>query len=321
MLIRFDWAMKKILRSKANFKILEGFLSELLFEDITIQKILESESNKETDDDKYNKVDLLVENATGELIIIEVQNNREWDFISRLLYGASKIITEHISKGDSYIEVKKVISVSIVYFDLGQGNDYIYKGASKFVGMHTSDELLLNDGEKKAYGKAKVEDVFPEYYIIKVNQFDESAKTPLDDWVRFLKTETIPDNTQAKGLKEAKDTLNVMQLPPEARQRYERYLENLRYEASTLGLERKLGKIEGREEGKIEGREKGKIEGREEGKIEGREEGKIEGREEGKIEGREEGTIETAKAMLIEGIPIATIAKVTGLSEEEIGKL
>lgn len=49
-LIRFDWAFKKLLRNKANFVILEGFLSELLFDDIRIEKILESEGNQETDE-------------------------------------------------------------------------------------------------------------------------------------------------------------------------------------------------------------------------------------------------------------------------------
>jgi len=47
-LIRFDWAVKKLLRNKANFVVLEGFLSELLFDDVKIQKILESEGNQET---------------------------------------------------------------------------------------------------------------------------------------------------------------------------------------------------------------------------------------------------------------------------------
>ena len=56
-LISFDWAIKRILRSKANFDILEGFLSELLFEDITILEILESESNQEQRDDKFNRLD------------------------------------------------------------------------------------------------------------------------------------------------------------------------------------------------------------------------------------------------------------------------
>ncbi|MCI5151084.1 MAG: hypothetical protein D3916_17165, partial [Candidatus Electrothrix sp. MAN1_4] len=79
-LISFDWAMKKMLRSKANFEILEGFLSELLKEDVRIQEVLESESNKETVRDKFNRVDLKVKNAKDDIIIIEVQYDREFDF-------------------------------------------------------------------------------------------------------------------------------------------------------------------------------------------------------------------------------------------------
>jgi hypothetical protein len=60
--ISFDWAMKKLLRSKANFEILEGFLCELLKDNIHILEILESESNKENSRDKFNRVDLKVKN-------------------------------------------------------------------------------------------------------------------------------------------------------------------------------------------------------------------------------------------------------------------
>ncbi|MCL1794729.1 MAG: hypothetical protein FWG34_12780 [Oscillospiraceae bacterium] len=36
-LVSFDWALKSILRQKENFDILEGFLSDLLNEKITIK--------------------------------------------------------------------------------------------------------------------------------------------------------------------------------------------------------------------------------------------------------------------------------------------
>ena len=66
-LVSFDWALKNLLRNKANFEILEGFFSELLSQDIKIKNILESEGNKQTSDDKSNRVDLLAEAAGGEL--------------------------------------------------------------------------------------------------------------------------------------------------------------------------------------------------------------------------------------------------------------
>ena len=100
-LVRFDWAMKRLLRHKTNFVVLEGFLSSLLGEQIHIKHLLESEGNKEDVTDKFNRVDLLAENSKGELIIVEVQNNREIDYFLRMLYGVSKAVTEYIKEGGS----------------------------------------------------------------------------------------------------------------------------------------------------------------------------------------------------------------------------
>ena len=75
--IRFDWAMKRLLRNKANYAVLEGLLTTLLEEKVTIHKLLESESNQEDEFDKYNRVDMLAENSQGELVLIEVQINPE----------------------------------------------------------------------------------------------------------------------------------------------------------------------------------------------------------------------------------------------------
>ena len=91
--VSFDWAMKKLLRSKANFDVLEGFLSELLKDDIVIEEILESEGNQEVALDKYNRVDLLVKDRLGQRIVIEVKYEREADYFQRMLYGSSKIIS------------------------------------------------------------------------------------------------------------------------------------------------------------------------------------------------------------------------------------
>ncbi|MCL2131193.1 MAG: Rpn family recombination-promoting nuclease/putative transposase, partial [Lentimicrobiaceae bacterium] len=66
-MISFDWAMKRLLRSKANFDVLEGFLSELLRREIKIKNIAESEGNKADKEDKFNRVDILVEADDREL--------------------------------------------------------------------------------------------------------------------------------------------------------------------------------------------------------------------------------------------------------------
>lgn len=304
-LVRFDWAAKKLLRSKANFGILEGFLSELLKEDIKIKSLLESESNKERMDMKTNRVDLLVENQAGELIIIEIQNTNADDYLQRILFGTSKLIVENLDSGYDYSNIKKVISVSIVYFDLGIGDDYIYKGTTKFIGLNKNDELNLPEKVRQLVARKSISDLYPNYYIIKVNQFDDIAKDTLDQWIYFLKHEEIKGDFNAKGLTEAKKKLDILKLSDEERREYEYYESEIRDQASMyltyVTNPRKIGFIEGKEEGLKEGVEKGF--------------------EKGIEKGIEKANYENAIKMLKAGIELATISSITGLSIEEIQKL
>ncbi len=231
-LIRFDWAMKKILRHKANFDILEGFLSELLTDDIKIKQILDSESNKETEDDKYNRVDVLVENSKGELIIIEIQDSKEFDYFHRMLFGAAKAITEHIKEGQAYANVKKIISITIAYFDLGQGKDYVYHGTTVFKGIHNHDILELEEKQVELYKKANIYEIFPEFWVIKVSKFDDRVRDKLDEWIYFFKNAEIKTSFSAKGLQEANERLDEMKLNEKDASAYKSYLKELRNIAS-----------------------------------------------------------------------------------------
>ena len=240
-LISFDWAIKRLLRNdnsaklnKANFVVLEGFLSELLFDTIKIEHILESESNQDYDDDKFNRVDILTKNSKNELIIIEIQSTYEIDYFHRMAYGVSKSISENHKLGDKYVNIKKVISINIVYFDLGQGEDYIYKGRIIFKGLHQNDILGLSEKQKQTFVKQEIADIFPEYYLLKVNQFNDIAKDTLDEWVYFLKNSEVKDNFKAKGLKEANEVLDIMRLEKEDQYGYNRYMDSLSLKASEV---------------------------------------------------------------------------------------
>jgi predicted transposase/invertase (TIGR01784 family) len=233
-LISFDWAIKRLLRNKANFAVLEGFLSELLYETIKIEQIIESEGNQNTEDDKFNRVDILTQNSKNELIIIEIQSTYEIDYFQRMAYSVSKSITEHHNLGKEYAEVKKIISVNIVYFDLGQGKDYIYKGKTTFKGIHQNDLLDLSIKQKKTFLKENVSDIFPEYYLLKVNQFNDNAKDTLDEWIYFLKNSEVKDTFNAKGLKEAGEVLDFMKLAKEDQYSYNRYMDSLSVKASEI---------------------------------------------------------------------------------------
>ncbi|MFZ4526020.1 MAG: Rpn family recombination-promoting nuclease/putative transposase [Chlorobium sp.] len=248
-LITFDWAMKRLLCSKVNFEILEGFLSELLGEDILILEILESESNKESKRDKSNRVDLKVKNGKGELIIIEVQFERQLDYLTRMLYGTSRVITGHQKESEAYATLVKVISVNILYFELGQGTDYIYHGTTTFMGIHDHDKLELDIRQQKLYGKIQINNIFPEYYLIRINNFNRLATTSLDEWIYFFKNEEIKDEFKAKGIQKAKESFSLLSLPEEEQLAYARYQDNLRYEASMVESNYGLGRMEGKEEG------------------------------------------------------------------------
>ncbi len=307
-LVRFDWAMKRLLRNKANFGILEGLLSELLGEDIKIDQILESESNKQTGDNKMNRVDLLVQDSKGELIIIEVQSSYMQDYLMRMLFGTSKLVIDFMDMGMPSAKIKKIISLNIVYFDLGQGSDYIYHGTTKFVGLNNHDVLNLSKQEQLVYKTDLIDKIYPEYYIIRVNKFDKVAKNTLDEWIQFLKTEKVQDGTKAKGLIEAREKLDLLKLTKEERREYERDLSNWRDNESVVESNFNAGELKGLEKGK----EIGIAEGIEKG---------IQIGEQNKIEFAKERAREMAAKCLAKGMDVNDISDLTGLSIEEINSL
>jgi hypothetical protein len=258
VLISFDYALKRLLRNKANYEVLEGFLSELLLKDVSVKSIGESESNKENPDDKYNRVDILVEEESGEIMLIELQFTQQIDFLQRMLYGTGKAITERMVRGDDYMQVRKVYSINIVYFDLGQGDDYVYHGKTHFMGLHNNDELLLSGAQRKVFGKETAGDIYPEYYILKINNFDDLAKDTLDEWVYFFKHNIIKDEFKARGLDRAREALVRDNLTPEEQKEYDYTLsirsDNLSYYASAKAVGREEGETAGIEIGLEKGR-------------------------------------------------------------------
>ncbi len=300
--IKFDWAIKRLLRNKVNFEILEGFLSELLMFDVTIQEILESEGNKESETDKFNRVDILVKDTVGDFMLIEVQNEREDDYYHRMLYGQAKLISERLDAGDEYGKLTKVFSINIVYFPLGVGKDYVYISDGSFKGLHLHDTLELSEKQKRLYNAQKVRDLFTQYYIIKVNDFDDEAENTLDEWIYFLKNNEIKDSFKAKGLEKAKEILRIDNLSPEEKVAYDIYVKNQRIHQSELNT------VLTDAEYKFEVKLKEALEQKEKA---------LEQKEEAKAR-EEKAKQKLAKKMIKYNEPISEIVKETGLTEEEI---
>ncbi|EYA63887.1 hypothetical protein M139_4821, partial [Bacteroides fragilis str. S23L24] len=276
-------------------------------------EILESEGNQLNETDKFNRVDIKARNSKDEIIIVEVQNTREIYYLERILFGVAKAITEHIELGQLYSEVKKVYSISILYFDIGRGTDYLYHGQNSFVGVHTGDLLEVSTKEKNAIVRKLPAEIFPEYFLIRVNEFNKVAVTPLEEWIEYLKTGVIHPDTKAPGLEEARRKLVYYNMNKAEQLAYDEHINAIMIQNDVLSTAAMEGRQEGRQEGLAEGRQ--------EGLAEGRQEGLAEGRQEGLAEGRMEEKQANARRMKALNLPVETICQVTGLSAGEIESL
>lgn len=303
--IRFDWAIKRLLRNKANFEVLNGFLTCLLNKPIQIKHFLESESNAVSAADSINRVDVLVEDDVGALYIIEVQTTNEVDFFHRMMFGVSKLVSEYLEKGEQYGKIDKVYSVNIVYFELGQGDDYVYHGVTEFKGLYQKDVLQLSKSQREKFKLEKVANIFPEYFVLRVNQFNDYAKNSLDQWIYLLKNNVILEDFNAPGLDKAREVLAYDSMTRTEKRSYDTYLKDINYEIGAFQHWQSEGYYAGRDEGLAEGLAKGLTKGRAEGLA----------------KGRAETLYEVAVALKNNGIPIKAIQQATGLCEKEIEKL
>lgn len=303
----FDWAVKHMLRNKANFEVLEGFIQAITGKKMTVLEVLESEGNQEEASSKFNRVDIKAKNSDEEIVIIEVQNIREMDFLERILFGVASAITEQVHLGEPYSKIHKVYSISVVYFDFGKGGDYVYHGQTRLRGLHIDDELIINSKEKKAIEGKSADHVFPEYFIVRVEKFnpDNIAPNYQEQWMDYLKTGRIRREYDAPGLQKAREVLMYDQMTEAQKKQYRNHLDEVRIQQNAID----------------DSREEGRAEGLEEGRAKGLEEGRSEGIEIGLERGRTEANYATARNLLQMGLSPSLIAQATGLTEDEIAGL
>jgi predicted transposase/invertase (TIGR01784 family) len=127
-----------------------------------------------------------------------------------------------------------------------------------------------------------VSQLYPEYYILKVNGFNQVAKSPLEEWIYYLNTGEIPSSATAPGLEEARERLKLDSMTKDELAAYYRHLDNIVILRDNINTERE------------------------------------EGRAEGLLKGREEEKRESARNLKKLGVAIDIISKATGLSQDEI---
>jgi predicted transposase/invertase (TIGR01784 family) len=302
-IIKFDYAIKNILREKANFDILGGLLTELLGRKVTVMELLESEGNIDDPDEKTNRVDLKAKIDGGEIAIFEVQFATEFDFLGKLLFNVSRAVVEQVSKGAKY-DIKKVYMISIANFELGAKRDYLFAAKMDgFKGVHFEETIPFSQtrgGVAETEKKLK-RDIHPEYHLILPEMFDEQIRSRFDEWVYTLKNGVVKSEFKAAGLQEAAEKLDRLNMTPEQQKAYDKFIRNRTDINTSLETRWVEGKVEGRAEGLAEGRAEGLAEGR--------------------AEGLAEGIAKVAKNLKNGGMPTEKIAEITGLSIEEVESL
>ena len=283
--IRFDWAVSRLLHQKANFGVLEGFLTVFLGEPIKIVEVLENEDNQLLSDDKFYRMEIKAKNSNGEDILVEIQNMTRLYYLERLFYGVPKAISELANLNDTCKEVKKVYSISILYFDLGKGSDYIYVGQNNFVGLHTKDNLLISTREKDTIVSKSTSEIGTTYILVRLNEFNKVAKSPIEEWVEYLKNGFISPEAKALGLQEAREKLRCYSMSNTERYAYDEHINAIMIQNDVL------------------------------------ENAMLEGHAEGLAEVRAEERKETAKRLLAMGLSPQQVVDGTMLPLEEVEKL
>ena len=191
--------------------------------------------------DPAHGIDLLVENSKQESLLIEVQVKSEYDFFQRIAYGAAKLMSEYLQKGQPYCDIKKIISISVIYFSLGSGKDYLYYGSTDFVGLHAGDTLALTKRQQELFGLSEVRKIFPEYYLIRVADFPDKVESAVDEWIYMFKHSEVRPEFRLRRIQEASEKLRVMNLQEPQRKAYDAYMQQ-----SMLWSSREEGRDKGR---------------------------------------------------------------------------
>ena len=303
-LVMKDDILFKVFFSR-NKGYLKSFLSEILGKEIKIKRIThDARLEQLVKEMKYGILDLEVELEDGEIVNVEMQVKDNKNIEKRTTFYASKKIVEQLEPKQDYDELKRVIVIAILNYNLTDLPEYLTETVRIIKGH---EDYELNNEVK--------------YYYIELEKFrkqEPDMSVELNQWLAFIDMERgdLLDmaKKENKEIKEAVEEYEVLTGDEEIKRLAEIRLMSKLEENSALATAR----AKGTEEGLRQGREEGMQKGREEGLQKGREEGMQKGKEEGIKQGEKQTLIEIARKMKNKEHTIDEIVELTGLSEKEI---
>ena len=207
-----DYIFKQIFSKKGNESILKDFLIgvlEIPIERIEVQAELSLE--KDMEENKLGKLDILAILNDNTIVNIEVQVENQYNFIDRSLYYWSGNYYNDLKAGYDYTETKKTIGINILNYEIFEEGPY-----------HEIGRL------KREYNNKLVTDKMEIHYIqmpkfIKENR---GSNTKLEQWMQFICHKNLKEVKKAmeKNKEIEKANKEYEYLTGEARERRIAYL-------------------------------------------------------------------------------------------------
>lgn len=296
-----DFGFKKIFGEEASKPQLIDFLNALLppinkIKDLSFKN---TEQLGQTEADRKAVYDIYCEAENGQKFIVELQKAKQNYFRERTIYYSTFPIREQAEKGNWNYNLSAVFCIGILDFTF---DDYL---ASEY-----KDEVLHTIKLKNQHGRVFYDKLT--YIYLEMPNFHKSEselETRLDKWLYFIKNledfQQIPTIFKENVFVEAFEKAAIANFRQAELDSYEASLKIFRDNKAVFDYAKETAYNEGREEGMAKGREEGIAKGIEQG-IE---------------QGRKDALIEMAKAMKLKGLPVQTIAELTGLSAQEINQI
>ena len=318
-LISFDFALKYLLKDKGNYDIVEGFISALLkaqgHDPIKIVALLDTESNKEEYSQKRSIADLVVEDEQHRQYIIEIERQVAKQCMHKSCFNTSRMIVDHVGAGNDYSKIKKIIHISLLYFDIGDAP--IYEGKTIFQELESKQRLIMHFIDRETGQSYDATDIFPEYVLISIPRFNDKVKQDIDEWLYVMKHQEVKPEFRSPCMEKLAQRLSVLNMSESERNDYVKYMKQIVSLQDVMDTAQEQSWVAGMEKGL----EKGREEGLEEGLQKGIEKGLQQGIEKGLQQGIEEGKRAVARQLLSKGLDIKLISESTGLPEHIIKQL
>jgi len=298
-----DFGFKRLLASERNKDILIHLLNAFISYDtgvITDITYLPTELLGIQKEDKYVRFDLFCKNQDGDRFIVEMQNGRQQHYADRLRVYTSLATIQNLEQGDSeYKHVPRVYSFNMMSVNLLE-----FKGRERFFWS-----VYPKDDDNEIFSKNNV------YYFVELSKFAAQLES-LD--MSDERNRLLYMFTQVVYMPEREyETLTPMQqrFYEECRITNFTDMEKQGYVKSLMEHADVQEMVECERE---DARQEGFNEGVEVGMAKGIEQGVLRGRKEGREEGREERTRQLALNMLAERLDPTIVAKITGMTEDEV---